>query len=262
MIMSRPASLPVFTPAIMRAALIAASVGLGGIDGAAATGAADAGDIGSRVDTVVAEVFARGDYQQTLPGVAGFDALDGADLAPPGTIAGPSPSAAATGPLLPILAQALRLAGWAVVAVACVVGVVWVVSRMALDAKRPGRRRSSEVPSADGRDAAATEPNADAAAALAADGRFGEAIHALLLTAFSDLGRRLGALPPSTTGREVVRAVAGPAVAAPPVAAEALHALVAAVERSRFAARTVGAADYALCRAAYQRFAAAWSETP
>ena len=225
---------------------------------------------GSRVDAVVASVFQRGDYQQTLPGSTGIGA-DEAEIGPPTTADVPPPGVPAAGPLLPVLARALRLVAWAVLAAACVVVAVWVVSRMRLRLGLPGRRRPGEAspavrPDAASRaataDAARGVPTADAAAALAADGRYGDAIHALLLTALDDLGRRLGPLPPSKTSREVARSVCPPGLAAASSAAEALHTLVGAVERSRFAARAAGAADYARCRAAYQRFAAAWPKRP
>ena len=257
---------PANRPAILVAVLVASTIFLGGTGDAAAPA-------GSRIEAVVASVFQRDDYQKTLPGLADIGA-DEVEIDPPTTIDEPPPGLPAAGPLLPVLARALRLVGWAVLAIAGAVVAVWVVSRMrlGLGLERPGRRRAGEAspavrpdaarlgPSAD---AARGVPSADAAAALAAEGRYGDAIHALLLTALDDLGRRSGALPPSKTSREIARSVSPSAPSsAPSSAAEALDALVAAVERSRFAARAVSAADYAHCRAAYRRFAAAWPETP
>jgi hypothetical protein len=93
------------------------------------------------------------------------------------------------------------------------------------------------------------------AEALAQQGRFAEAIHALLLRALSELGRRPGsaAASPSTTSREVVRHAGLPAEVK-----AALGPLVRAVEWMHFGRTPAGAEDYASCADQYRRFREAW----
>jgi uncharacterized protein DUF4129 len=79
---------------------------------------------------------------------------------------------------------------------------------------------------------------------LAGEGRFAEAIHALLLRALRGLARSIGGLARGLTSREILpRAPAGAPRAA-------LEELVGTVERHEFAAQPLSAADYQRCRAA------------
>jgi hypothetical protein len=73
---------------------------------------------------------------------------------------------------------------------------------------------------------------------LAAQGRWSEALHALLLGALAGVDPA-GSLPPSLTSREVVRVAP-----LPDSAREDLGALVEAVERTHFGTRAATAADY------------------
>lgn len=105
---------------------------------------------------------------------------------------------------------------------------------------RPGRARGGVVPDAD---------------ALAREGRFTEAIHALLLRALAELGRRAGgtAPPAALTSREVLQSTT--------LAAEvraALASIVAAVEWAHFGGRAAGRDEYEACLAEYRRFRDAW----
>ena len=86
---------------------------------------------------------------------------------------------------------------------------------------------------------------------LAREGRFAEAIHALLLRALLELTRRTGspAASPAATSREVLR---GAGLA--PDAKEALAPLVGAVEWMYFGRGTAGAEEYAACAEHYRRF--------
>ncbi|TPE63933.1 DUF4129 domain-containing protein [Sandaracinobacter neustonicus] len=85
---------------------------------------------------------------------------------------------------------------------------------------------------------------------LAESGRFGEAVHALLLKCLEELERlRPGLLRPALTSREIARA---PALPASP--RTALSAIVATVERAIFASRPISQADWDVCRDAYGRF--------
>ncbi|UCE87412.1 MAG: DUF4129 domain-containing protein [Deltaproteobacteria bacterium] len=90
--------------------------------------------------------------------------------------------------------------------------------------------------------AARAGPDLPDAAALAAAGRFAEAIHALLLVALHEVHRRAGSLAPAWTSREILYKVA-----LPPDARTALEEIVRVVERSRFGGAAVDAAEYAAC---------------
>lgn len=86
--------------------------------------------------------------------------------------------------------------------------------------------------------------------------RYGEAIHALLLRALLELGRRSRELAPSSTSREIVRRLA------PETALfSALLPLVSAVERMHFGRQPAGRAEYTDCAAHYRRFTEAWRAT-
>jgi len=91
---------------------------------------------------------------------------------------------------------------------------------------------------------------------LAAEGRFAEAAHHLLIRSVEDIGRRRpGLVRPALTSRDLARA---PAV--PPLARQLFAGIAAVVERSLFGGRPVDANDWGECRAAYADFAktASW----
>lgn len=87
--------------------------------------------------------------------------------------------------------------------------------------------------------------------ALAAQGRYGEAVHHLLLRGIEDIRRRRPqALRPSLTSRDIAAAQAIPA------APRMLFARIAAVvEASLFGGQPVSAEQWSSCRAAYSDFA-------
>jgi hypothetical protein len=96
------------------------------------------------------------------------------------------------------------------------------------------------------------------AEALAAEGRFGEAIHVLLLRTLAALalrGRRN--LPTSLTSREIIAEVQLPADAD-----AALRGLVSAVEVSHFGGQEPAAAEWQLCLDHFHRFARAFGGRP
>jgi hypothetical protein len=139
----------------------------------------------------------------------------------------------------------LQLLAWAAVAVVVLLCVAWLVRRLA-----PG-------PAAD--EAAPLDPAAapllvplEGPRALAAAGRFGEAVHALLLETLEALSRA-SRLAPSLTSREILARVRLPAAAR-----EALAALVLAVEVSRFGGAEPGEADYRACLERFETFLATW----
>jgi hypothetical protein len=101
------------------------------------------------------------------------------------------------------------------------------------------------LPAASGTVAAAQ----DSADDLAAQGRFVEAMHVLLLQSLSEMRKRLDTpFADSLTSREILRRAP-----VSDVARAALADIIAAVERAYFGDHAVAAADYGLCRA---RFAA------
>lgn len=91
-----------------------------------------------------------------------------------------------------------------------------------------------------------TAPEAVAAAAddLARQGRFSEAMHALLLQSLADVRRRLNEqFADSLTSREILRSTR-----LPERGREPLREIIARVERTYFGEYSVGASDYAACR--------------
>jgi hypothetical protein len=127
----------------------------------------------------------------------------------------------------------------------------WLVSRRRSRPAAPAAGRPAATPD----DTAGTRAVLGDAERLARAGRFADAIHALLLHALAELGRRAGspAASPAATSREVLRAV--------PAASEAkaaLAPLVGAVERVHFGREPAGLDDYAACAAHFRRFTEAW----
>lgn len=149
-------------------------------------------------------------------------------------------------PLAALLVQALF---WLTIAAAVVLVLYLLWDLLA----RGGRRRSPSAgtdapPRAAPPDEPAASPLPDPEA-LAREGRFGEAVHALLLTALARLARRRGApLPRSLTSREVL--ALGDLEAEPRTD---LAELVTAVERFLFAGRPLGAEDWERCFLAFRR---------
>ncbi|MBY9063540.1 DUF4129 domain-containing protein [Sphingomonas yunnanensis] len=87
--------------------------------------------------------------------------------------------------------------------------------------------------------------------ALAAAGRFAEAVHLLLVRSVEDLARRRPAMvQPALTARELA---AAPGL--PPPARERFAAIARLVERSLFGGRPVDAAGWEMARADYAAFA-------
>lgn len=91
----------------------------------------------------------------------------------------------------------------------------------------------------------------DQADALAAQGRYSEAVHHLLLVSVNDIAsRRPDLIRPAITSREIASAQAVPAPA------RSLFARIAAmVERSLFGGRSVGDGEWQDARSAYAKFA-------
>jgi len=87
--------------------------------------------------------------------------------------------------------------------------------------------------------------------ALAAEGRYADAVHVLLIRSVDDIARRRPRLVrPGLTSREL-----GAAGAVPPRARTLFAGIAALVERSLFGGRSVDAEDWARARADYADFA-------
>lgn len=129
------------------------------------------------------------------------------------------------------------------------VGLVAVIAR-----ELGGRGAPARATAAPPRPGAPPPPErtiVDEADALAAAGRFAEAVHALLLRTIEALGRHMP-VPRALTSREI-EARAG----LPDEARVAFADLVAAVELTRFGGRPADAGDYARCVACFDRIRAA-----
>lgn len=135
----------------------------------------------------------------------------------------------------------LRVLLWTAFGVVVVLAATWLVRRLAPSAR-------DDAPLAEAPPAAPPHVPIAPAEALAAEGRYGEAIHALLLETLAALSRA-ARLAPSLTSREIVARVRMPAAAR-----DALSALVDAVEVSWFGGAAPGEADYRRCLDRFRAF--------
>ena len=134
--------------------------------------------------------------------------------------------------------------------------LTWYRARPAANAAKLSNRRKRKidrpVPTPPPASTAINEPTIlDEADRFADAGRYGEAIHFLLLNGLEHAGRRARQrIPPALTNRELLRAL--------PLAenmARALSVLVRLSERSHFGDAAPSAADYQLSRENFQLFA-------
>ena len=149
-----------------------------------------------------------------------------------------------------VLAMGLAALGW----------MIWTRAREgAWRMPQLRRRRGAELVEAEQEwqpEAAPVRAWLEEADALAAEGRFAEAAHHLLLRSVEDIGRRRpGLVRPAITSRDLASASA-----LPQRARQLFSGIAGVVERSLFGGRAVDAGDWAECRAAYADFArtAAW----
>ena len=207
-----------------------------------ATVAVSDADLRGRAQSIVT----KGGYQATLPsGTA-------APTTPPPTGTRPRsarpPRVGAPGgvPLIPVGVL------WPVVAaigIAVLMLVLWRVIEARRGRERPARVRTPEGGGAPARRSLRIGPLTEVED-LARQGRFGEAIHLLLLHLFAALQRRPATAPaPAHTGREVL---ARTRLASQ--AHEALGVLVLAAEKIHFGGRPASREDYEACLAHYRRF--------
>jgi hypothetical protein len=204
-----------------------------------ATGAPD----DATVRAALARVYGAERYQQDLPAspqpVTPVTRQATAGSAPQRPPRRPAPDAGAPRPLPAPLAPAVSQALWLGCLLVLVVVAAWLLLR-----RRSGALPASAAPAASPRAGASRPTPAEAqdAERLAAEGRFGEAIHALLLRALARLSGGRG-LAPALTGREVLASAA-----LGPRQREALEPLVLESERVHFARQPATAEDYARCQ--------------
>ncbi|HEX5379296.1 MAG TPA: DUF4129 domain-containing protein [Phenylobacterium sp.] len=165
-------------------------------------------------------------------------------------------------PLLKALGQAfsavapvLKYVFWGGL-ILCVVLIAWFVLRdlVRIRAERRAPPVNLSVGPAPWRPARETaQALLSDADALAAEGRFAEAAHLILVRSVDDFaGRRPGAMRPALTSRDLARLDAMPAEAR-----RAFALIAEVVERSLFGGRSVDADRFAECRRAYHDFALA-----
>jgi hypothetical protein len=198
------------------------------------------------------QVLAGGRYQTELPGTparAGSPA--GADVPRSPSRAGSrAPRGGSAGVPIPLPPAMLV---WGLLAGALLIALAWAVSQAVRS------RRGSEAETAAAPDVKAPSRPAPRALRigaltdvedLARAGRYGEAIHLLLLHLFAALQRRPATAPaPAHTSREVLsRTRLGGE------ARSALGVLVGAAEAVHFGGREAGRQDYENCLGHYRRF--------
>ncbi|WP_374470640.1 DUF4129 domain-containing protein [Phenylobacterium sp.] len=152
--------------------------------------------------------------------------------------------------LLSALAPFVKPVFWVLVIAGAALILWFVVAEVA--GLKLGSRKRQAAGATDWRpDAAHARALLDDADRLAAEGRFGEAIHLLLFRSIDDLaGRRPGLVRPALTSRDIAR------LDALPGEARAAFARIAeAVERSFFGGRSVGQDEFRAARADYEAFA-------
>lgn len=143
-----------------------------------------------------------------------------------------------------------KWAGWALLAVVVAV-VLWYLVRWILARRSPQANMSAASRIAPWQPSArqARLVLADALA-LAAQGRFDEAVHLLLLVSIQDItDRRHGLVTPALTSREIATL---PALS--PLAQRIFAGIAQVVERNRFAGHALGDEEFRTCRAAYEHF--------
>jgi hypothetical protein len=160
---------------------------------------------------------------------------------------------AAAGQVLGLSGQALM---WLVIALAVVLAGVIAWRYLALHARH---RDAAEQPAPEwAPDTGEARALLDDADRLAAEGRFDEATHLLLVRSIGQIAAaRPDLLEPSSTAREIARLTA-----LPDAARLAFTVIAERVERSLFALRRLSADDWRAARSAYAEFALAARAMP
>jgi len=204
-----------------------------------------AGELGE----VHAEFLTDGELQLEWPEAEAPEPVE----PPPGWLRG---LADFLGELLNLLGPVFRLLFYGI-CVILVASIVWFIFRNLIEARIPGlRRKRSEgieesVAEPYRPDAVAARSLLEEADALAAAGRFAEAVHLLLFRSIEDIqSRREGGVPRSLTAREIARLEA-----LPDRARRGLAPIIEIVERSFFGGRDVDGTGWQSARASYEDFA-------
>ena len=140
---------------------------------------------------------------------------------------------------------------WAALAL-LILYILYGIARRLQGKEWPGRQKKAKPPEPNWRpDEAPARALLSEADALAAQGRFAEAVHLILFRSIEDIDdRRPELLGPALTSRDIA---ALPAIPERPRSAFARIAML--VERSLFALRPLGEGDWRDCRSAYEEFA-------
>lgn len=179
-----------------------------------------------------------GRYQTQLP--QHQDPRDLEEGEPPAARGGGVNLPAVSVPLIGAGAELTRIV-FIVLAVAVVVLILsWLIQTLAQKMARERRGAESEAEVKDGEAEPVRELDIEDANRLAAEGRFGEAIHALLLATIQHFAARARMeVQPSRTSRELVRLL--------PLTGDSrprFNELVMAVERTLFGGEPAGAEDF------------------
>ncbi len=135
---------------------------------------------------------------------------------------------------------------------AIVIAILWFIAREVIRIRLPVRTDKLDIKDDGWRPApAAALALLSDADALAAEGRFAEAVHLLLLRSINDIDGRLpNTVRPALTARDIAGLSRLPAAARP-----TFDRIARTVESSLFGGRPVDGATWADCRAAYEAFA-------
>lgn len=135
---------------------------------------------------------------------------------------------------------------------AIVLAILWFIAREVIRIRLPAKTDKLNIHDDTWRPApAAALALLSDADALAAEGRFAEAVHLLLLRSINDIDGRLpNTVRPALTARDIAGLSRLPAAARP-----AFDRIARVVENSLFGGRPVDRATFADCRAAYEAFA-------
>lgn len=152
---------------------------------------------------------------------------------------------------LQFLGPAFKIIFWFGLA-AIVLAILWFIAREVIRIRLPEKTDKLVIKDDGWRPApAAALALLSDADALAAEGRFAEAVHLLLLRSINDIDGRLpNTVRPALTARDISGLSRLPAAARP-----AFDLIARVVENSLFGGRTVDRTAFADCRAAYEAFA-------
>lgn len=152
--------------------------------------------------------------------------------------------------LLQAMGPLFRIIFWLGLA-AIVLSILWFIGRELIRIRLPARTDKLNITDAWRPAPAAALALLSDADALAAEGRFAEAVHLLLLRSINDIDGRLpNTVRPALTARDIAGLSRLPAAARP-----AFDRIARVVESSLFGGRPVDRATFADCRAAYEAFA-------